>query len=365
VHFKKKIFLILSLILCFFCVGCGHTGQKITYLVEQGQGQLKLLLGAREVSEVFNSPFLTPEEKTKIQKIQLYKIFFQEYWDMERSGHYTRYTKLANDAVSFVLVVTPYNSLDPIKHSFPFFGDFPYLGFYEKKNAMKFSKNYPEDQYYSYIRPVYAYSTLGHFPDPILSSFFHFNERELMELIFHELFHTLWFIGGDVNLSENIAQFFGRKMVDEYLTVNERQKELQHYKQEEASYHELEVILIRFAKGWESELKKNPPLSKKEADQRLEDYFKRNFYHQLQAWCKTEGHEYCEVAERKWNNAMLASFVTYEEWLDLLDERYQAFKKAGQGGLKDFYKWLKLRYEDYRKSDHKDQEFLPWLNQKM
>ena len=55
----------------------------------------------------------------------------------------------------------------------------------------------------SHVRPVNAYSTLGHFNDRVLSSFFNYNEKGLANLIFHELFHSILFFKNGVNLNEN------------------------------------------------------------------------------------------------------------------------------------------------------------------
>ena len=61
-----------------------------------------------------------------------------------------------------------------------------------------------------------TYSTLGYFDDPILSSFFNYNKFDLTVLIFHELFHTIYFYKNKVQLNENLANFFGREMAIEY-----------------------------------------------------------------------------------------------------------------------------------------------------
>src|SRR5690606_28211743 len=58
----------------------------------------------------------------------------------------------------------------------------------------------------------------------ILSSFFYYDDLDLAELIFHELFHTIFFIKDDVDLNENLANYFGKELVRLYFKDDPRLK---------------------------------------------------------------------------------------------------------------------------------------------
>ena len=94
-----------------------------------------------------------------------------------------------------------------------FTGCFPYLGFFKEGEAKKYAMKQEENGFSTYTRPVYAYSSLGHWNDRILSSFFHFDSRELANLVFHELFHHIFFIKNEVSLNENLATFLLKNCV--------------------------------------------------------------------------------------------------------------------------------------------------------
>ena len=59
------------------------------------------------------------------------------------------------------------------------------------------------------MRPVSAYSTLGWFPDPILSTMLRYDEADLADLVIHELTHATLWIEGDVTFNESLASFVG------------------------------------------------------------------------------------------------------------------------------------------------------------
>ena len=74
---------------------------------------------------------------------------------------------------------------------------------------------------------MHAYSTLGYFNDHILSSFFYYNEHQLAEMIFHELFHTIFFVKNEVDLNENLAQYFAQQLTMEFFKDKSQKLALQ------------------------------------------------------------------------------------------------------------------------------------------
>src|SRR5690606_2478177 len=131
---------------------------------------------------------------------------FYHYFDAKPTSIYSKTTMLENPAVSYLVIATPHTSLEPHQFKFPFVGSFPYIGFFNKDSAQKFARELEEDEnLVTWVRPVYAYSTLVYFEDRILSSFFHYEDVELAELIFHELVHSCFFIMDEVDLNEHMA----------------------------------------------------------------------------------------------------------------------------------------------------------------
>ena len=200
---------------------------KMSYLAEQGLGQLSLLNRSKDNKKVLSDVRIPLSYKEKIKKISEYKRFFYRYWKKNEGSIYSKTTLLDTDAVSYLVIVSPHNNIEAKEECFPFVGCFPYLGFFKKKSAQEYQKKMEEKGFITHRRDVYAYSTLGYFTDPILSSFFFYDDFDLVEMIFHELFHTIFFIENEVKLNENLANYFSKEMAFDYFKMNigERKKE--------------------------------------------------------------------------------------------------------------------------------------------
>ncbi|MBT5093001.1 MAG: hypothetical protein HOM21_02085, partial [Halobacteriovoraceae bacterium] len=203
--FKTFSFL---LIVAFLSSGCA----KFSYLVEQGIGQLKLQSRSKKNSEILKDPTVEESIKDKIKLITKYKEYFYRYWGKPSTGIYSKTTILKGEAVTHLVIVSPADKIEALEECFPLVGCFPYLGFFKKASAKEYASKKSAEGFVTYTRPVYAYSTLGKLEDRILSSFFQYKDSELAELIFHELFHTIFFIKDEVELNENLANYFGQVM---------------------------------------------------------------------------------------------------------------------------------------------------------
>ena len=80
-----------------------------------------------------------------------------------------------------------------------------YRGYFSKEGAEAFAADVRTEGSDVYIGGVPAYSTLGYFDDPVLSTFIRSPDSELARLIFHELAHQLVFVSGDSTFNESFA----------------------------------------------------------------------------------------------------------------------------------------------------------------
>lgn len=318
---------------------------KISYMFSQGIGQLKLQSSAKKNEEVLKDPNVKNEDKEKIKKIGTYKNYFYRYWDKKSTDIYTETSFLKQEAVTYLVIASPYNKIEAKEECFIFAGCFPYLGFFSKDHALEHQKDLTEDDYVSYMRPVYAYSTLGYFTDTILSSFFYYNEEELAELIFHELFHTIFFAKDEVELNENLAQYFGKEMAIKYFQINKaEQKKRKLKKQRMDIITQLTVEKVKLLNGL-YDLEK--PATKAEAEKILENYLAKTFIPEIKEKCKELNLKNCSYAKKKWNNASLAAFLTYEKKNNEILELHQKLKLS----LKDFFLYIEKKYEEFKETD--------------
>lgn len=338
------------------CTSCTMVG----YLTEQGIGWTKVQYSARSNEDFLDDPNISEDMKRKVLLVGEYKKFFYHYFGKKPTSIYTKTTMLPNKAVSYLVIASEHKKIEAKEHEFPFLGSFPYLGFYKKESAEDFAKKLVrEDNLVTYIRPVYAYSTLGYFEDRILSSFFQYNDVELAELVFHELFHTIFFIKDDVDLNENLANLYGKELLMEFF---KGRPELQDYINTEKKKIQVADRIVELISILQSEFNKlGGFLTDEKADEFTQRFVTEVFKPEIRNYCiKLElPDDECELKE-KWNQAAFAAFLTYEEEQDFL----QKLKDHNKQDLKQFLKWLKAEYKTFKKKG-KDDSFTDYLKQKV
>jgi predicted aminopeptidase len=107
--------------------------------------------------------------------------------------------------VSWNVFATPELSLNPRQWCFPIAGCVNYRGYFQEAQAKGESARLKAAGDDVYVGGVPAYSTLGWFDDPVLSSFVSWPETEIARLIFHELAHQLLYVKNDSTFNESFA----------------------------------------------------------------------------------------------------------------------------------------------------------------
>lgn len=310
-------------------------------------GQMGLQWRGVKNEVVLANPKISPSIKRKILLVEEYKKFFYYYFGERASSIYSKTTMLDNKAVTYLVIAAPHTEIKAHEFKFPLMGSFPYIGFFNLDSAKKFAKNLEDDEnLVTWIRPVYAYSTLGYFEDRILSSFFKYDDVELAELVFHELFHTVFFIKNEVDLNENLANLYGKEMLKEYF---KDRPELKKYLSDQEKRTQIDKRVVELIDILQGEFKKlGGFITAQTADELTNRFVDEVFKPDLRALCmKLELDESdCELKD-KWNQASFAAFLTYEEEQDFLEE----LKKEKKLNLKDFLSWLKMEYKSYGAQD--------------
>jgi len=120
----------------------------------------------------------------------------------------------------------PEFSVEPKKECFPFTGCVSYRGFYSEDEARRHAAKLREAGYDVYVGGVPAYSTLGYFDDPLLSTFIRYPDSQLARLVFHELAHQLVYAKGDTTFNESFAVTVEEEGVRRWLEAEGRASEL-------------------------------------------------------------------------------------------------------------------------------------------
>ena len=110
-------------------------------------------------------------------------------------------------------------SLEARQWCYPFAGCTPYRGYFSRDAALRAAQRFADEGLETYVGGVAAYSTLGWFDDPLLSTFIHWPEAELAELLIHETAHRRLWVADDVPLNEAFASFVGEEGARQWFAV--------------------------------------------------------------------------------------------------------------------------------------------------
>jgi predicted aminopeptidase len=132
-------------------------------------------------------------------------------------NRYRSYVDLDRPYVIWNVFAAPELSLEPHEWCYPIAGCAPYRGYFAEREATRMRERLAARGLDTYIGGVPAYSTLGRFDDPLLSTFIDWPRRDLAELLLHELAHGVVWVQGDVAFNESFATFVGSRGADEWM----------------------------------------------------------------------------------------------------------------------------------------------------
>lgn len=186
------------------------TGCSPVYVVRAGWAEAKILHARRPIAEVILAPETDERTRGKLTLAREAREFAMSGLRLDVGDSYTTYTELDRDTLAMVLSAAYPDRLVPRTWWFPVVGRVPYKGFFDLDNALGEQRKLEADGFDTYLRPTAAFSTLGWFSDPLLSTIVRYDEVELVTTILHELSHNHLFVPGQVRFNESFATWVGR-----------------------------------------------------------------------------------------------------------------------------------------------------------
>lgn len=205
----RKAALISSTLFLFtvFMSGCTTAG----YLWHLGRGQFDILLRRRPLSESIHSAAVPADERRKLAWVPAMKNFGTRFLGLHGGKSYESFVQLDRPYATLVLSACPADSLEGFKWKFPIVGTVPYKGYFDRRLAEAERDRLKAEGYDVFLRPASAFSTLGWFDDPILSSMLDADEASLANTVIHEMTHATLYFAGHTEFNETVATFVGNQ----------------------------------------------------------------------------------------------------------------------------------------------------------
>jgi predicted aminopeptidase len=190
-------------VLFLFLNGCAG----VSYYGQLASGQLQLLRAREPVSRVIADPGRDQLLRAHLIQSQKARTFASQQLRLPDNQSYRLYADIGRPFVVWNVFATPEFSLTPKNHCFPIAGCVAYRGYYSQSAARGEAALQRLQGMDVSIGGVEAYSTLGWFNDPIISSMMAWGDERLATLIFHELAHQRFYVKDDTEFNESFATF--------------------------------------------------------------------------------------------------------------------------------------------------------------
>jgi predicted aminopeptidase len=236
----------LPAILLLLAAQPGWVGCQAGYVLQQGLGQLALARRQVPIAEAEAAAKLSPREIEMLRWVERILAFAREELGLDPGDSYTTYIDTGGEPISHVVVAASRLAMAPLEWRFPFVGRVAYKGFFQAEDAHAEARSLAARGYDTAVLRVGAYSTLGWFRDPVLSTMLALELPELAELLFHEITHRTVYIRGDTSFNESLASHVAFEGTVRFLAAHsETEPLLAAYLAETESSRQVEVLLSR------------------------------------------------------------------------------------------------------------------------
>jgi predicted aminopeptidase len=197
---RNLVFTALGLPALLLC-GC----ETLHYYGQAISGQYSILSKRTPISEIIADPAAPEVLKERLRFILAVRQFAGSVLYLPVKDNYLTYVELDRPYVVWNVFAAPEFSLTPTTWCYPVVGCASYRGYFSERDAHQFASALNDKGYDVYVAGVTAYSTLGWFDDPVLSTFIQYSKAQSAGLIFHELAHQALYVKDDTVFNESFA----------------------------------------------------------------------------------------------------------------------------------------------------------------
>ncbi|HUH11530.1 MAG TPA: aminopeptidase [Longimicrobiales bacterium] len=181
------------------------------YVVRAGIEEARILSRRRPIPEVASDPSIPQSTRAKLDLVLRARTFAGEYLGLDTGDSYTTFSQVDRDTLLMVVSGAHKDRFQHVTWWFPIVGRVPYKGFFDFDAARREVERLESDGYDAYMRPSAAFSTLGWFNDPLLSTLLRANEISLVGTVIHEITHNTLYLPSQAAFNESFANFVGER----------------------------------------------------------------------------------------------------------------------------------------------------------
>jgi predicted aminopeptidase len=280
------------------------------YLMQAARGQMAIVARREPITEVLASSKTPQALRTRLEYVSTARDFASRELGLPDNDSYRSYADIGRPYVVWNVFATDEFSVEPRRWCFPIAGCVVYRGYFAESSAQRYARRLRWRGDDTAVGGVAAYSTLGHFKDPVLSTMLVWSDAQLAATLFHELAHQLLYMPGDSEFNEAFATIVEETGLERWLASRGQAGDMNVWRiQRERSSQFIELLLRtrdRLSALYRSGL---PPEQMRERKQYEFGQLKLDYSQLKRDWNGYSGYD--AWFNRTLNNAHLVSAATY------------------------------------------------------
>ncbi len=186
------------------------------YLVRGAWEEGRILSRRRSIEALAADSSTPAATRAKLQLVLAARQFAVDSLQLPARQSFTKFAQLDHDTLVLVLSGTRRDALVSKTWWFPVVGRVPYKGFFNFDEGRREEVRLQGEGYDTFLRPSPAFSTLGWFNDPLLSTTLGEDSLAIVQTVIHELTHNRVYLPGQAVFNESLAEFVGNRGAVEF-----------------------------------------------------------------------------------------------------------------------------------------------------
>jgi len=190
------------------------------YVSRAAYEEAKILSRRKPIAKLVADSATDSATRAKLALVVAARTFARDSLGLKTGESFTKFSQLDRDTLVLVLSAAYRDRLERRTWWFPVVGRFPYKGFFDFEKAKKTAEKMRTEGFDVTLGASSAFSTLGWFNDPLVSTTLRGDSTTLVNTVIHELLHNTFFAKGHVSFNESFASFVGARGAERFFRVH-------------------------------------------------------------------------------------------------------------------------------------------------
>lgn len=280
------------------------------YLIQAASGQMELTARREPIAKLLSDARTPDNLRMRLEYVAAARAFASQELGLPDNESYRSYADLGRSFVVWNVFATDEFSVEPRRWCFPVAGCVVYRGYFSEESAHSYARRLRFKGHDTAVGGVSAYSTLGHFKDPVLNTMMGWSDAQLAATLFHELAHQVVYVPGDSEFNEAFATVVEETGLQRWLDARGRPQDLTAWNEQRRRNAQFIELLLqtreRLGSLYRSDL---PDAEKRDRKQYEFGVLKLRYSRLKKEWNGYRGYD--GWFGRTLNNAHLVTAATY------------------------------------------------------